>query len=203
MTPQPEEHPGQDPAPPMSEHSSPYEEGKRAGAHPAIVVIGVILGLWFLLWIYIPASKNKQATNPESAPTAFTELAEESPVMFTVKGMIQELNVITVLVPPQTTESQVGGLLNRFRKFRLDNTLSTLLPPTTPGNQWGNHATADIYVFSVAKFAKPEAVEVLARGAHAPGHLYPQAIPFEVAMEKPTKSWKRSIGESTKSLKKN
>ena len=139
MTPQPEEHSGQDPAPPMSEHSAPYEEGKRAGAHPAIVVIGVILGLWFLLWVYIPSSKNTQATNPESAPTAFTELGDESQVMFTVKGMIQELNVITVLVPPQTTESQVGGLLNRFRKSRLDNTLSTLLPPTTPGNQLGNH----------------------------------------------------------------
>lgn len=183
MTPQPEAPPSQDPAPPTSENSSPYEEGKRAGVHPLVVVIGIILGLWFLLWVFMPASKNTRATNLARPPSASTELADEAPVMFTVKGMIPELNVLTLLVPPQTTESQVEGLLNRFRQARLDNTLSTLLPPTTPGNQLGNYTTAEIYVFSTAEFSKLKAVDILARGAHAPGDLYPQAIPFEVAME--------------------
>jgi hypothetical protein len=65
----------------------------------------------------------------------------------------------------------------------LDQTLPQLIPPTTPGHKLGEHAIADIYVYSDPKYADPEAVRVLARGAHAPGELYPQAIPFEEAME--------------------
>ena len=34
-----------------------------------------------------------------------------------------------------------------------------------------------------AQYAVADAVKVLSRGAHAPGELYPQAIPFEIAME--------------------
>ena len=161
----------------------PYQEGKRAGAHPFIVILSVILGLWFLLWLYIPSSKNKRATVPPPAPTITTEDVSGAPVTYHVKATIPELNVITVVVPPQATESQVVDLLSRFRKARLDNTLSSYLPPTTPGHQLGNNAVAEIYVFSDPHYATEEAVAVLARGAHAPGELYPRAIPFEVAME--------------------
>ena len=168
---------------PASTEEQPYQEGKRAGAHPFVVILGVILGLWFLLWLYIPSSKNKQATVPPPAPTVTAQDVDEAPVMYHVKATIPALNVVTVVVPPQATESQVVGLLARFRKARLDNTLSSLLPPTTPGHRLGDNAVAEIYVFSDPKYAREEAVSVLARGAHAPGDLYPRAIPFEVAME--------------------
>lgn len=175
---------------PSTEHQSDatmsthvYEEGKRAGAHPVVVVFGIILGLWFLLWLYIPTSKHTEGKSGLPPPSSNFENADDTPIMFHVKATLAELKVITLVVPVQATESQIAGLLYRFKKSRLDNSLKDLLPPTTPGHRLGDYAIADIFVFSDASFAQPKAVEVLARGAHAPGDLYPQAIPFEVAME--------------------
>ena len=160
-----------------------YQEGKRAGAHPIVVIISVILGLWFVLWLYVPSSRHRQATRPPATPSQAIDTEGASDVMFRVEATLPNLNVVTIVVPPQATDSQVVGLLARLRKARLDNTLNTLIPPTTPGHPLGANAVAEIYVFSDSTYAQPEAVEVLARGAHAPGDLYPQAIPFEVAME--------------------
>ena len=163
--------------------SGPYEEGKRAGAHPLVVILGVIVGLWLLMWLYVPSSKQKSGAMPERLPSATAPDQDTAPVMFHVKTTIPELNVIIVMVPPQATDSQVLGLLMRLRHARLDSTLSTLVPATTPGHKLGDHAVAEIYIFSDAQYGTPEAVSVLARGAHAPGELYPRAIPFENAME--------------------
>lgn len=163
----------------------PYEEGKRAGAHPLAVVLVVILGLWAAIWLATPKGKQTQApANPELASKDLVEEDKDAaPIIFRVKATIKEFNAIGVLVPEQATESQIVGLLKRFRKARLENTLATLLPPTTPKHKLGEHAVADIFIFSDAKFAKTDAISVLSRGAHAPGELYPSAIPFEVAME--------------------
>ena len=46
----------------MSNESEPYQEGKRAGLHPAIVVFGVIIGMWLLIALAVPSGKQKQAT---------------------------------------------------------------------------------------------------------------------------------------------
>jgi len=163
--------------------SGPYEEGKRAGAHPLVVVFAVIGGLWLLMWLYIPGSKQKQAAAPEAAPSAAHDEPDAAPVMFQVKAAMPEINAVGVLVPPQATESQVVGLLKRFHRARLDGQLGAVLPPTTPGHKLGDHAIADIYVFSDGQYARSEVIDVLARGAHAPGELYPRAVPFETAME--------------------
>jgi len=40
-----------------------------------------------------------------------------------------------------------------------------------------------VYIFSDQQYARGDVIGVLARGAHAPGELYPQAVPFETAME--------------------
>lgn len=166
--------------------SGPYEEGKRAGAHPLVVVLSIILGLWFAIWLATPKGKQTQApVNPELASkTADDDDADAAPVMFRVKSTVKEFNAIGVLVPEQATDSQVAGLLKRFRQARLANTLTTMLPPTTPKHKLGEHAVADIFIFSDGKFAKADAIGVLSRGAHAPGELYPSAIPFETAMER-------------------
>jgi hypothetical protein len=161
----------------------PYEEGKRAGAHPALVIIGIIAGLWILMWLYVPSSKQKPGSIPERMQGAPAEETEAAPVMFKVKVVMPELNAIGIFVPQQATESQVAGLLKRFREARLTGTLSSLVPATTPGHKLGDNAIADIYVFSDAQYVRPEVIGVLARGAHAPGEFYPQAVPFEVAME--------------------
>jgi hypothetical protein len=162
----------------------PYEEGKRAGAHPLVVVLSVILGLWLAIWLATPKGKQTQApANPELASKAIVEEADATPIIFRVKTTVKEFNAIGVLVPDQATDSQIAGLLKQFRKARLANTLKTMLPPTTPKHKLGEHAVADIFIFSDAKFAKTDAISVLSRGAHAPGELYPNAVPFEVAME--------------------
>jgi hypothetical protein len=170
-----------------NDQQNPYEEGKRAGAHPLVVFFGIIIGLWLVIAVFLPKpKKDTQGTvpeNPESAQTTVQEETDTASVIFRVAAMVPDVNAISVVVPPQATTSQVTGLLRRFRDARLANSLSDLLPPTTPGHTLGSHAIADIYVFSDAQYAGPEAIRVLARGAHAPGELYPQAIPFEVAME--------------------
>ena len=164
-----------------------YEEGKRAGAHPLLVVLIVIGALWLLLALYVPSPKDKQGTvpvNPEKASSLIVDESDTSPVMFKVTATLPDVNAVCLVVPPQATDSQVAGLLKRLRASRLGNTLGEHIPPTTPGHKLGAHAVAEIYVFSDPAYATAEAVRVLARGAHAPGDLYPQAIPFEDAMER-------------------
>ena len=93
------------------------------------------------------------------------------------------MNAISLTVPPEATDSQVAGLLKRFKKDRLSGTLTDLLPATTPGHKLGNHVVADIYIVSDPQYAQPDVIRTLTRGAHTPGNLYPQAVPFEIAME--------------------
>jgi hypothetical protein len=164
------------------QEQSGYQEGKRAGAHPLVVVLGIIGLLWFLMYLYVPTGKQKPGV---AAPDkiSVTEEADAAPVIFKVGATIPDINALSVIVPPQATDSQVIGLLKRFREARMAATLSHMLPPTTPGNKLGDFAVADIYVFSDPQYARPEVVSVLARGAHAPGELYPTAVQFEVAME--------------------
>jgi hypothetical protein len=169
----------------MGNEQNPYEEGKRAGAHPLVVFFGIIVGLWLLIAVFLPnPKKDRQGMVPDNPENAQKfEDADAAPVMYRVAATIPDVNAISIVVPSQATTSQVIGLLKRFRDARLNNTLSDLLPPTTPGHKLGPHSIADIYIFSDPKYATPDAVHVLARGAHAPGELYPQAIPFEIAME--------------------
>ena len=166
----------------MSEDRGPYQEGKRAGVHPAIVVFGVIIGMWLLIALAVPSGKQKQAPGPEISQVA-TDDADSAPVMFKVQATMPDVNAVSLVVPEGATASQIVGLLKRLRQARLDQTLGTLLPETSPGHKLGGHAVADIYIFSESKYAQPEAVRTLSRGAHAPGELYPQMIPFEEAME--------------------
>lgn len=174
----------------------PYEEGKRAGAHPLVVILSMIGGLWLLILIFMPDPKHKPAAVPADVQVTLADDPDTAPVMFQVKAALLDLNAICLSVPPQATESQVVGLLKRFREARLANTLTTLLPATTPGHQLGEHAVADIYIFSDPQYARPDVVRVLARGAHAPGDLYPQAVPFEVAMEQVRGHYRIDLNDS-------
>jgi len=171
----------------MEEHDSKSTEGKRVGLHPAIVLFGVIVGLWLFITLIIPKSKNTKHQDgmpPESAETSpETSFSSDVVPVFNTTSTITEMNIINVTVPPATTDSQVVALLLHLKTARLDGTLSTLLPPTTPGDDLGEFSIAEIYIFSEPEYAVPEATEVLSRGAHAPGTLYPSSIPFEVAME--------------------
>ncbi len=182
-----DERADQAPAPeqqsPETEPAGGYQEGKRAGAHPFVVVIGVVLGLWFLLWLYVPGSNTHQPLMPPPDPGTAVRQSGDEPVMFHIKAAVPELNVVTVVVPEQATDSQVVGLIQRFREARQANTLAEVLPATTPGHALGDNAIAEIFIFSKARYATADAVSLLARGAHTPGELYPRAIPFEVAME--------------------
>ncbi|MGC4096304.1 MAG: hypothetical protein QM706_04250 [Nitrospira sp.] len=167
----------------MTKPDEPYEEGKRAGAHPLLVVLGILLGLWLFVALIVPSSKNKQAAGTEGPNVSVIEDPEAAPVLFKVQTTILELNTLGLVVPPQATDSQVVALLKRLKQARLDGRLGEQLPSTTPGHKLGDHAIADIFIFSDRQLAEADTIRTLARGAHAPGTLYPNAVPFEVAME--------------------
>jgi len=167
----------------MSDEPHPYKEGKRAGVHPLIVIACVLLGLWLFVFLIVPSSKNKQVAGTEGPAGPIIEDPEAAPVLFKVHTTILDMNAISLTVPLEATESQVAGLLKRFKQDRLAGTLTDLLPATTPGHKLGDHAVANIYIVSDAQYAQADVIRTLTRGAHAPGNLYPQAVPFEVAME--------------------
>ncbi|MFO0699907.1 MAG: hypothetical protein U0236_11810 [Nitrospira sp.] len=167
----------------MTNDQGPYEEGKRAGAHPLLVVLGILIGLWLFVALIVPSSKNKQATGTEGPAVSAIEDPEAAPVMFKVQTTILDMNTLGLVVPPQATDSQVIALLKRLKQERLDGKLADQLPATTPGHKLGDHAIADIFIFSDQKFSEADTIRTLARGAHAPGTLYPNAVPFEEAME--------------------
>ncbi len=167
----------------MTQDQGPYEEGKRAGAHPLLVVFGILIGLWLFVALIVPSSKNKQAAGTEGPNVSAIEDPEAAPVMFKVQTTIIDMNTISLVVPQQATDSQIVALLKRLKEARLEGSLGTQLPATTPGHKLGDHAIADILIFSEKQFAEAETIRTLTRGAHAPGTLYPNAVPFEVAME--------------------
>ena len=167
----------------MSDEPHPYKEGKRAGVHPLIVIACILLGLWLFVFLIVPSSKNKQVAGTEGPAGPIIEDPEAAPVLFKVHTTILDMNAISLTVPLEATESQVAGLLKRFKQDRLAGTLTDLLPATTPGHKLGDHAVANIYIVSDDQYAQADVIRTLTRGAHAPGNLYPQAVPFEVAME--------------------
>ena len=44
----------------MSDEHNPYEEGKRAGLHPLLVLFGVILVMWLLINLAVPAASRNR-----------------------------------------------------------------------------------------------------------------------------------------------
>lgn len=163
-------------------------EGRRIGAHPLLVVFGLIFGLWLFITLIIPKSKNTPTPGQGTSPNAETPLpgimSSDLVPSFTVTGSVVGMNAITVLVPQATTDSQIIALLQSFQKARQNQSLERLLPATTPEDRLGAFAIADIYIFSEEQYADQESAKALGRGAHAPGEFYPSSIPYEVAMEK-------------------
>lgn len=164
------------------------ERNRRVGLHPAIVIFGVILGLWLFIQAIIPKSKDMQppqrpdARSPQAA--ALLKDAKSAIVpTFTVTAHAADMNAISLLVPQQTTDSQIVALLIHLKEARTKGSLSSQIPATTPGNAVDEFAVADMYIFSDPRYAVPEAIKILSVGAHAPGDFYQSTIPFEVAME--------------------
>ncbi len=162
-------------------------EGRRVGIHPLIVIFGIIFGLWLFITLIIPKSKNmpNQGTRatPDTPVRIHNIVSTDLIPTYEATGTVADMKAITILVPSATTDSQVVALVQFFQKARLDNSLDTLLPPTTPGDKLGEFAIADIYIFSDVQYGVAESAKALGRGAHAPGEFYPSSIPYEVAME--------------------
>jgi hypothetical protein len=148
----------------MGEEEGPYQEGKRAGLHPLVVVFGVLLGLWLFVALIVPSSRNKQATGTEGPAGPLVEDPDAAPVIFKVQSTVPDMNAVSLLVPQEATESQIVGLLKRLKKERLAGTLTDLIPATTPGHKLGEHTVADIYVFSDRTYAEADVIRTLSRG---------------------------------------
>ena len=165
------------------------QEGKRIGVHPLIVIFGVIFGLWIFIQAIIPKSKNiqpPQGHEEQSARTAnILKEAKATPVpTFKMTGAVPTMHAISLLVPEQTTDTQVVALVNYLRKARQGGTLSSILPPTTPKSDLGKFSIASIYIFSDRQYAVDQAIQILSIGAQAPGDIYGEEIPYEAAMKK-------------------
>jgi len=63
--------------------------------------------------------------------------------------------IIGLVVPSKTTKKQLTDLIHTFRLARRNNTLSSLLPPITPGLP-DKYAMFIIYIFSDQKWATLE-----------------------------------------------
>lgn len=173
----------------MNDSDSQKEKDKHQGMHPILVIFVVIIGLWLFTQAIIPKSKNIQPPQGRKPTTAETDLLLKESLMapvpaIKVTAIIPDLNAMSVIVAPQTTDSQVVALLISLRKARQNGTLSSMIPPTSPGNSLDEFAIANIYIFSNPKYAVREAIQILSMGAHGPGEFYSSAIPYEVAMEK-------------------
>ncbi|UCE62544.1 MAG: hypothetical protein JSU59_06530 [Nitrospirota bacterium] len=171
----------------MAEQSEKSNQGKRVGVHPIIVIFGVIIGLWLFITMIIPKSKDDKLRPGKPAQSVgsmrLSTISSDLVPSFKTKATIPDMNAITLLVPPDTTDSQVMALINHLRIARADGTLSKIVPPTTAEDELGDFAIADFYIFSDPEYAVPDAAKALSRGAHAPGEFYPTSIPFEEAME--------------------
>ena len=99
----------------MGENEGPYQEGKRAGVHPLVVVFGILLGLWLFVALIVPSSRNKQATGTEGPTAPVIEDPEAAPVIFKVQATVLDMNAVSIVDPQQATESQVVGLLKRMK----------------------------------------------------------------------------------------
>ena len=163
-------------------------QNRRVGLHPALVIFGVIIGLWIFIQAIIPQSKNIQPPQGNEARSehmaALLTEARSAPVpLFHVTASDKEMRAVGLAVPPQTTDSQIVALLHHLRELHGEQSLSAHLPATTPGHNLGDFSVADIYIFSDPEYAVSEAVRVLSVGAHAPGDFYQSAMPYEQAME--------------------
>lgn len=169
-----------------SASAQPYEEGKRAGAHPLVVVFSIIFGLWVVIFfVFAPANKRDRPDAVLSRPDVSDQHHDKdhATVMYKVHATAPEYKAISLVVPEGATHSQVVGLLKSLKAKRLEHELDALLPPTTQGHALGPLAYVDIYIFSDPKYAGPETIARLARGAKAPTTMLGAAVPFEVAME--------------------
>ena len=169
-------------------NSEPREQDKRVGLHPVIVIFAVIIGLWLFIQAIIPKSKDTHPSRGNEArsesPAHLLKEAKSAPVPpIRVTAHVSSMNALSLLVPQQTTDSQIVALLHHLKQSRQDGSLSSHIPATTPGNDLSEFAIADIYIFSDPKYAVPEAIEILSVGAHAPGDFYQSTIPYEIAME--------------------
>ena len=169
-------------------NDSENQNGKRIGVHPVIVIFGVIAGLWVFIQAIIPESKKIQPPQGhDSQSIQTTTILKEARITtvpaFDVTVADPMMHAFGLLVPEQTTDSQVAALVLSLRNARKNGTLFSILPSTTPGNDLGKFSIANIFIFSDRHYAVEQAVQVLSIGAHAPGDLYGEDIPYEVAME--------------------
>ena len=166
----------------------PQEQNKRVGLHPAIVLFGVIIGLWLFIQAIIPKSKNIQPPQGHEARSEQLALllkeAESAPVpSMKVTAHVQGMNAVSLLVPQQTTDSQVVALLNHLRRSRMDGSLASQVPATTPGNAWGNLPSPTCIFFPIQSTRCRRPLKFCPSGHMRQGDFYQSTIPYEIAME--------------------
>jgi hypothetical protein len=68
----------------------------------------------------------------------------------------QYMTSLSLVVPPSTPKDQLKKLIYAFKEAKQNNTLSQMIPPTTPGGIKGQYAIIQIFVFDDPKWATEE-----------------------------------------------
>jgi hypothetical protein len=68
----------------------------------------------------------------------------------------QYKTALSLLVPPSTKKDQLIKLVYAFKEAKQNNTLSKMIPPTTPGGIKGKYAIIQIFIFNEPKWATEE-----------------------------------------------
>ena len=71
----------------------------------------------------------------------------------------RDKTVLSVVVPRNTTVEQLKALILQFRTARKSNSLSTMIPATTPGGQFGDYAIVWIFVFTERDWASADKLQ--------------------------------------------
>lgn len=124
---------------------------KQKKTNPLIAAVIIIVG--FFAFVIAVGEHNLKPSMP--AMTSIP-IADKIP-SFKIIGRTQ--TALSILVPENTNEDQLKALLFKFREARQSNTLSTLIPATTPSGQKGDYAIVWIFVFNEPDWAHIDKLE--------------------------------------------
>ena len=129
--------------------------------------------MWLLINLPCPAGNKSRPPAPEISQVVIED-PDAAPVMFKVQATLTEFNAVSIVVPAQVTTSQVVGLLKQFKQARLIRIFRPCSRPRALVFQTRRPGSRRPLHFSDPAHATPDVVGTLARGAHAPGNLYPR-----------------------------
>ncbi len=81
------------------------------------------------------------------------------------KVTARDTTTLALVVPPATTKGDLKNLILAFRNARQQQTLSILIPATTPGGAMGNYGVVWIFIFTEPNWATENKLRAFIRSS--------------------------------------